>query len=175
MALYMFKPTARQRQIRRETERRQRRFIRLIGEGRLYWAVGLLVKYQVSEEIREYPILVLVPLAIIAYGVYKKYFPTESLYHGAPDSEERPDAKGETQSDAPSDELKSALGAEADELLQVENRLLDQLAASGVTGSVLADTARNFSSTRFQLTANTKPERRKSARGRHQPENPQTE
>src|ERR1044072_4916583 len=129
----MFKPTARQR-IRRETERRQRRFIRLIGEGRLYWTGGLLVMYQASEEIRNYPILVLVPLAIIAYGIYKKYFSTESLYHGGSDSDESPDPGSETQFDAPSEELKSALGSEADELLQVEGRLLDQLATLGVAG-----------------------------------------
>jgi hypothetical protein len=171
----MFKPTARQRLIRRETERRQRRFIRLIGEGRLYWAVGLLVMYQASEEIRNYPVLVLVPLAIIAYGIYKKYFPTESLYHGDADSEESPDPGSETQFDAPSEELKSALGSEADELLQVEGRLLDQLATLGVTGSALADASRKFSSTRSQLLEDAKPEGKKPDRARRRPRNPRNE
>jgi hypothetical protein len=161
----MFKPTARQRLIRRETERRQRRFIRLIGEGRLYWAVGLLVMYQASEEIRNYPVLVLVPLAIIAYGIYKKYFPTESLYHGDADSEESPDPGSETQFDAPSEELKSALGSEADELLQVEGRLLDQLATLGVAGSSLIETARRFSLTRSRLVKWKRKSRKKPAPG----------
>jgi hypothetical protein len=131
--------------------------------------------YQASEEIRNYPVLVLVPLAIIAYGIYKKYFPTESLYHGDADSEESPDPGSETQFDAPSKELKSALGSEADELLQVEGRLLDQLATLGVTGSALADASRKFSSTRSQLLEDTKPEGKKPDRGRRRPRNPRNE
>jgi len=121
--------------------------------------------YQASEEIRNYPILVLVPLAIIAYGIYKKYFPTESLYHGDADSEESPDPGSETQFDAPSEELKSALGSEADELLQVEGRLLDQLATLGVAGSSLIETARRFSLTRSRLVKWKRKSRIKPAPG----------
>jgi hypothetical protein len=143
-----------------------------VGEWRFYLFTSVIVLITFLA-LRYFPGLLVIPVAILMIGAYKYFFPAEWVYDPAP--EQSPFAESDRPPEAPSNELKSALGAEADELLQVENRLLDQLTASGVTGSVLADTARNLSSTPSQLTANTKPERRKSSRGRHQPENPQTE
>jgi hypothetical protein len=148
-----------------------RRLIR-VGEWRSYFGISIIVLIALFA-LNYFSLLVVLPLCILAIGCFKHFFPTEWVYDPVP--EQSPLPESETQSAAPSDELMSALGSEADELLQIEGRLLDQLATLGVTGAALADTARNFSSTRSQLTANTKLERRKSARGRHQPENPQTE
>jgi hypothetical protein len=93
----------------------------------------------------------LIPLTIILLALYKKHYPTKWLLDDNPNAEQSLSAEGETPSDAPSAELKNALGSEADELLQVEGRLLDQLATLGVTGSALTDTARRFSLTRSKL------------------------
>jgi hypothetical protein len=150
---------------------RGRRLVR-VGEWHFYLFTCVVVLIALFA-LRYFPALLVIPVSILTIGAYKYFFPAQWVYDPAP--EQSPFRESETSSKAPSKNLKNALGSEADELLQVEGRLLDQLASLGVTGSVLADTARSFSSTRSQRTANIKPERRKSARGRHQPRKPQTE
>jgi hypothetical protein len=120
---------------------------------------------QISGEMQQYPLLVFAPLAIIAYGMYKRFFPTESLYDDHPDAEQSLSAEGEKPSDAPSAALKDALGSDADELLQVEGRLLDQLANLGVTGPSLIETARRFSVTRSKLVKWKRKSRKKPTSG----------
>ena len=123
--------------------------------------------------LRYFPGLLVIPVAILMIGAYKYFFPTEWLYDPVPEQSSFPES--EMKSDTPSKELKSALGSEADELLQVEGRLLEQLATLGVTGSALADASRKFSSTRSQLLEDAKPEGKKPDRARRRPRNPRNE
>jgi hypothetical protein len=87
----MFKPTADKDLIRRGI-RTPAATLYSTGLGRVdSMAVGLLVMYQASRN-SKLSGLGLVPLAIIAYGIYKNIFPRQnSLYHGDADSEESPD------------------------------------------------------------------------------------
>ena len=113
----------------------------------------------------------LIPLSIMLLAPYKKHHPLKWLYDNA---EQLPFPESETPSDAPSKELKSALGSEADELLQVEGRLLDQLATLGVAGPALTETARKFSLTRSRLIEGRTP-RKKSTRSEGGTRSPQND
>jgi hypothetical protein len=88
------------------------------------------------------------------------------LYDDNSDAEQSPLPENETPSDTPSKELKKALGSKADELLQVEARLLDRLATLGVSGPALTDTARKFSLTRSRLLETSRTSRKNSPRRR---------
>jgi len=143
-----------------------------VGEWRFYLFTSVIVLITFLA-LRYFPGLLVIPVAILMIGAYKYFFPAEWVYDPAP--EQSPFAESDRPPEAPSNELKSALGAEADELLQVENRLLDQLATLGVTGSALADASRKFSSTRSQLLEDAKPEGKKPDRGRRRPRNPRNE
>jgi hypothetical protein len=143
-----------------------------VGEWHFYLFTCVVVLIALFA-LRYFPALLVIPVSILTIGAYKYFFPAQWVYDPTP--EQSPFPEGETQSDTPSKELKSALGSDADELLQVEGRLLDQLATLGVTGSALADASRKFSSTRSQLLEDAKPEGKKPDRARRRPRNPRNE
>ena len=76
----MFKPTPRQWRIRLEQSARDRRFIRSIGESRLLWIFGFVLLLTTENRARSDPWISLLPIAILFYAGYRKYFPRESLY-----------------------------------------------------------------------------------------------
>jgi hypothetical protein len=94
------------------------------------------------------------------------------LYDEASDPKQGDDSDANVSDDAPSPELKDALGPAADSLHEIEKRLLDNMATSRVAGPGLVGAMRKFSSTRSRLIARTKSERRKSDRKTGQPRPP---
>ena len=140
---------------RRRTRRRRRsrggQSTQWFAEYRIIWAVGMAAFFLTLEKAHSNRLYSLIPLSIILLALYKKHYPTKWLIDDNPDVEQSHSPESKTQSDTPSTELKNALGSEADELLQVEGRLLDQLATLGVAGPALTDTARKFSLTRSRL------------------------
>ncbi|MDF2763347.1 MAG: hypothetical protein K0S81_341 [Rhodospirillales bacterium] len=73
-------PSERQRQLKREDDLRSRKFEHAIGEWRIWliagW-MGLMGSMTVPSGVTTKPLIVLTALGFIAFGFYKRYFPSE--------------------------------------------------------------------------------------------------
>src|SRR5262245_36107079 len=121
---------------RRRTRRRRRsrggQSTQWFAEYRIIWAMGMAAFFLTLEKAHSNRLYALIPLRIILRALYRKHYLTRWSMDDNPDAKQPPISESEMLSEVPSQELKSALGSEADELLQVEGRLLDELATLGV-------------------------------------------
>ena len=89
-------PSERQRQLKREDDLRSRKLERAIGEWRIWliagW-MGLMGSMTVPSAVSTKPLIVLTALGFMAFGFYKRYFPTEPPPEEPPsEAEPRPSA-----------------------------------------------------------------------------------
>ena len=87
-------PSPRQRQLKREDDLRSRKFERAIGEWRIWvisGGIGLMMSMGVPSAVSTKPLIVLTALGFMAFGFYKRYFPTEPPPEESPaEAEPRP-------------------------------------------------------------------------------------
>jgi hypothetical protein len=89
-------PSDRQRQLKREDDLRSRKLERAIGEWRIWvisGGIGLMMSMGVPSAVSTKPLIVLTALGFMAFGFYKRYFPTEPPPEEPPsEAEPRPSA-----------------------------------------------------------------------------------
>jgi hypothetical protein len=93
-------PSERQRQLKREDDLRSRKLERAIGEWRVWvigGGIGLTMSMGVPSAVSTKPLIVLTALAFMAFGFYKRYFPTEPPPEELPSKPQTPRAGGGTQ------------------------------------------------------------------------------
>ncbi len=165
----------RQQQIRRQGSRR---VIRATHEWRSYVVISLIVLIvflvghvlltSFRSTVYNLPLLLIVPFAILAFGCYRAFFPSEWSVDDEPDRAGSLFSESETALDTPSPELKGTLGPMADDLHEVEKRLLDSMASARVAGPGLIATTKELSATRSDLIggASATPTGRNRKRGK---------
>jgi hypothetical protein len=93
-------PSERQRQLKREDDLRSRKLERAIGEWRIWliagW-MGLMGSMTVPSAVSTKPLIVLTALGFMAFGFYKRYFPSEPPPEELPSEPQTPRAGGGAQ------------------------------------------------------------------------------